>query len=251
VRGGAERVLAIDALDHCKGKLAVVRRDYDVDFEYRSVGLMYELDKKLPGEAFDFINLSGLLYHVLSPAHVLGGVRPLLKRNGVIIVSTNVVEDEGYYAEFNAGGRLQEEANTFWYLSVPLLDNLLRSLSLAPIDCTYVAHSDLPGMGSPLDKPSGYISVACRAVDAPLPSAGDGWMPHCAESSWEYLNMCDWARANRQEHSAARYSARVDPAVVRADSGTVDLLEAVRQQGSWGPARSLEESHHLRLADTR
>jgi SAM-dependent methyltransferase len=250
-RGGADRVLAVDAVDHCLGKLAAVKRAYGVDFEYRNVGLMYELDSKLPGEAFDLVNLSGLLYHVLSPPLALCGVRPLLKRNGLLIVSTIVVDDDGLFMEFNAGGRLQEEPNTFWYVSVPLFDYLLRYLRLAPIDCVYLAHADLDWMDPPLEKPTGYLAVACRAVDEPLPTSGDAWMPQSAQASWEYLNLCDWSRAERQEESSAGYAAGVDPSLARSDTRTVDLLAAVGAQGSWGLARSLEESHHLRLGDHR
>jgi SAM-dependent methyltransferase len=250
-RGGADRVLAVDALDHCLGKLAAVKYAHGVDFEYRNVGLMYELDRKLPGEAFDFINLSGLLYHVLSPPLVLCGVRPLLKRNGVLIVSTIVVDDDRFLMEFNTGGRLQEEPNIFWYVSVPLFDYLLRYLRLAPIDCLYVAHSDLDPADPPLDRPTGYLTVACRAVDTPLPTPDDAWMPRSAHASWEYLNLCDWLRAERQKESSAGYSAGVDSSLLRSGTRTVDLLSAVRSQGSWGLARSLEESHHLRLGDRR
>jgi SAM-dependent methyltransferase len=250
-RGGADRILAVDALDHCVGKLAAVKRAYGVDFEYRSVGLMYELDRKLPGEAFDVVNLSGLLYHVLSPPLVLCGVRPLMKRNGVLIVSTIVVDDDGFFMEFNANGRLQEEPNTFWYVSVPLFDYLLRYLRLAPIDCAYLSHADVDGMDPPLDRPTGYLAVACRAVDTPLPTSNDAWMPFSAHASWEHLNLCDWSRAERQEESSAGYAARVDSSLLRSEIRTVDLLAAVRSEGSWGSARSLEESHHLRLGDER
>jgi hypothetical protein len=76
-------------------------------------------------------------------------------------------------------------------------------------------------------------------------------MPHSAEASWEYLNLCDWARAESQPQSSVGYDVQVDPSLLRPDTGTVDLLAAVRSQGSWGLARSLEESHHLRLGDQR
>jgi SAM-dependent methyltransferase len=250
-RGGAERIVTVDALDHCKGKLAAVKQAYGVDFEYRNVGLMYELDRKLPDEGFDIINLSGLLYHVLSPAEVIFGVRPLLKRGGVMIVATNVIEDDGFYAEFNAGGRFQGEANLFWYHSIPLLEYLLRYARLAPIDCTYLAHADLDWLGSPLDKPTGYLAIACRAVDAPVATSADEWMPHSAEASWEYLNLCDWPRAERQAQSSAGYASPVDSGLLRPETGTLDVLAAVRAQGSWGLTSKLEESHHLRLGDQR
>src|ERR1700693_2116411 len=101
MRGGASRVLAVDATDHCLDKLHAVRHYHQVDFEYRSVGSMHGLAEKLGGEGFDLINCSGLLYHVLSPLMVLCGLRPLLNRNGLMIVSTNVIDVEGYCMDFN------------------------------------------------------------------------------------------------------------------------------------------------------
>ena len=75
-------------------KMSAVMKYYDVNFSFKRVGALYDLASKIastqwPG--FDLINLSGVLYHVFSPFHVLAGLRPLLKKNGLIIVSTNVV----------------------------------------------------------------------------------------------------------------------------------------------------------------
>src|SRR6476661_4705125 len=96
-RQGAKKVLATDAIDHCREKMAALRHYYGVEFEFHQVGLMYDLTSKLRKSrraSFDVINLSGLLYHVFSPLMVLAGVRPLLKKNGLMIVSTNVVRDD-------------------------------------------------------------------------------------------------------------------------------------------------------------
>lgn len=115
-RGGAARVLAIDGVDHCLDKLAAVRQYHRVEFDYRTVGPMYGLADKLAGEGFDLINCSGLLYHVFSPLSVLCGLRAALNRNGLMIVSTNLIVDRAEFAAFNSAGRLQAEPNTFWYL---------------------------------------------------------------------------------------------------------------------------------------
>jgi hypothetical protein len=76
---------------------------------------------------------SGPLYHVFSPLGVLCGLRPLVKRGGLMIVSTNVVVEDGYTMEFNNAGRTQAEQDTFWYPAVRLLDYTLRHLRLRPI----------------------------------------------------------------------------------------------------------------------
>src|SRR5260370_2225651 len=91
-RQGAKAVLATDAIDHCREKMAALRYYYKASFEFERVGLMYDLNnklRKLGRVSFDLINLSGLLYHLFSPLMVLAGVRPLLKRNALMIVSTN------------------------------------------------------------------------------------------------------------------------------------------------------------------
>src|ERR1700730_15487702 len=115
-----------------------------------------------------------MLYHVFSPLMVLAGVRSLLKRNGLMIVSTNVVADNTFTMQLNNAGRLQEETNTFWYLSVPTLDYLLRYLKLSPLDCLYISHRDIKStVRYVTDAESGYLSVVCRAKDDPLPSRQD------------------------------------------------------------------------------
>ncbi len=58
-RGGAKEVLATDFADHCGVKMEAVKHYYGVDFGYKSVGLMYDLYKKLSRRSFDLINCSG------------------------------------------------------------------------------------------------------------------------------------------------------------------------------------------------
>ena len=167
------------------------------------------LYRKIRG-GFDFINCSGLLYHVWSPLHVLAGVRPLLRRNGLMVVTTNVVLSEGMQAEFNAAGRMQDETNTFWYPTVTLLEYQLRYLRLQPIDALVVHHEGLSTkIRYRFDAPSGNLCVLCRATDEVV---GDSWMRRSAEQSWEYRSFTDWARADRQEvsHLTAKSTAPIE-----------------------------------------
>ena len=249
-RGGASRVVATDASVHCLEKIDAVKHYHGVDFDFRVVGLMYDLQQKFPGEAFDLINCSGLLYHVVSPMHVLLGVRPLLKRNGLMIISTNVVLSERCLMEFNGGGRLQEETNTFWYLSVKYLDYMLRFLKLQPLDFAFYPHrlirSDVRYVA---DVPSGYMSVVCRASDAVLPAGAETWMGRAVTESWEMTGLTDWERASRQPHSAMRYNKQPDAAFLRPDGGGIDLHAAVLAAPDPAPATALDDAHFLRLAD--
>jgi len=202
VRGGANSVLATDFTGYCADKIAAVKRAYGVDFDFKSVGLMYDLYRKI-GSGFDFINCSGLLYHTWSPLDVLAGVRPLLKRHGLMVVSTNVVLEAEWTAELNADGRLNQETNTFWYLSVPTLDYLLRYLRLRPVDAMVIPEADFQQpLRGVIPKQTGYLGVLCRAEDPT--GAGEDWMSRSAAESWEYLHRTDWRRADRQPESTIR-----------------------------------------------
>lgn len=246
-RNGARRVLATDAVDHCRDKMAAVQHYYGLSFEYQDVGLMYDLSKKIK-RSFDLINCSGLLYHVFSPLMVLAGLRPLVKRNGLMIVSTNVVHSADFLMEFNNEGRLQEETNTFLYISVPLLDYVLRYLRLAPIDCVYLPHEGIKSHVRYMsDKPSGYLSVACRAVDQPLSTSVDKWMNESACASWEYQELIDWKRARGNPVSRIEYNGNLERKCLRNDLGSMDLWHAVNEIV---PARMGEGATHvLRLGD--
>jgi len=251
-RQGATRVLAVDAIDHCHDKMSAIKHYYDASFEFRSVGLMYDLTKKLRnvgGAPFDVINLSGLLYHVFSPLMVLAGVRPLLKRHGLMIVSTNVVFDDSFSMQFNNGGRLQEEINTFWYVSIKALDYLLRYLKLAPIDCLYLPHRDIR---SPIryrsDIESGYCSIVCRANDDVLPTGDDKWMKKSVEGSWESTGLVDWKYCDRQPESNVTYSDTVEKTLFRSDVETLDLFRALTAR-SIDRANRSSDAHILKLSD--
>jgi SAM-dependent methyltransferase len=200
---------------------------------------MYRLHKQLRPGGFDLVNCSGLLYHVFSPLSVLASVRPLVKRGGIVIVSTNVTLDPQAVLEFNVAGRLQSEANTFWYASARLLDYLLRYLRLEPIDCLFSPHADY-GPEYALDKPSGCVSVACRAVDE---ADDDPWM-ESAPTSWEYLGLSDWKLADAQDVSDIRYDAP-------GGGRRIDLHETIEREAAVRRPVAEEDSHLLRLSATR
>jgi len=248
-RGGARSVLATDAVAHCVEKMEAVKHYHGVSFKYRSIGLMYELHNKLEG-AFDVINCSGLLYHVMSPLTVLFGMRPLLKRGGLAIVSTNVTVEDGMSMQFNNAGRMQAEQNTFWYPTARLLDYWLRYLKLAPLKALFVPHEAvrIDGYRCVFDKPSGYVSVLCRAVDKQLPEKGDEWMTGSATSSWEYSGLSDWERAATNPEAVS--GGPVPDARFVRDSGLcIDLHRAIVEGQPLVQDANEEDTHLLRLGD--
>ncbi len=202
---------AIDYGPHCERKRRALMSAHGYPYRFAEQGTAYGLDRVFFNESFDLINLSGLLYHVVSPLMVLLGIRPLLKRNALLIVSTNVIAEAGMYAEFNAHGRMQIEANTFWYPTIELLHYWLRMLRLQPVDNLFMPHSAvgkvmLNGIQNTytFDKRSGYLSILCRAVDD-APQA-DGWMKAAIDMSVDFQRLTDWKRAAAQPVSAITYA---------------------------------------------
>jgi SAM-dependent methyltransferase len=248
-RKGAARVLATDAIEHCTQKMAAVKQAYGVDFDFRRVGLAYEMSRKLKDQGgFDFINFSGVGYHVFSPMHCLAGLRPLLKRNGLMVIGTNCMIRDGYTMEFNDRGRLQRESNTFWYLSVPMLEYMARYFRLQPIDALCYPHGpNNPATYRPgLD--IGYVVMVCRAVDEDQVTDGDEWASRSRAQSWEWQALCDTAMMNAQPVSAITYqSARI----AVPPPGGIDVLDVVRRPEHIIPTVSdPRDSHTLLLEHT-
>ena len=101
---------------------------------------------------------------------------------------------------FNGQGALQSEANTFWYMSVPMLDYMLRIFRLTPIDMLYLRRDDFGSIHqTDSEKQTGYVSVLCRASDT---VADDPFMAEVSNIAWEYLRNTDWKMADEQPFSS-------------------------------------------------
>lgn len=244
-RQDARSVMATDALFHCWKKLNWVRHYYQSNFSFRYIGTLYDLSSRLSlfgRKSFDFINLSGILYHVFSPMHVLAGVRPMMKKNGLIMVSTNIIERPGDAMEFNTGGRFQTEANTFWYLTPSYFDYMLRFFQLRPIDHLYHPFPKQDSVRYAQGFNTGYLSVMCRATDDVLANDGDDWLRSSIELSWENVALCYGDVLPRQPRSEIAY--RGD-----ADNATIDLVQAMKETEPVHEARERTDGHILHLAD--
>lgn len=245
-RRGAAKVLAIDAIPHCERKMEALKAAYQVEFDFRRVGLMYDLAHKLRDTGgFDLINFSGVNYHVFSPMHCIAGLRPLLKKNGLMILGTNVVNRGDYTLEFNHRGRLQREANTFWYHSTPMMEYLARYFQLVPIDCLYYPHTAVnPATYVPgLDL--GYLVMICRAVEEDEIADGDAWARRSRAQSWEFQGLCDAQMMNSQPRSNIAYhSARIPT----APPGGIDLMATIARAEHIIPSvQDPRDSHFLML----
>jgi SAM-dependent methyltransferase len=249
-RQGARRVVATNPHLYNYEKMQAVRKYYNAGFKFRQIGSLYDLSSKLRSErGFDLINLSGVLYHVYSPMHVLAGLRPLLKKNGLMIVATCVVKRADFSAEFNDRGKLQREATTFWYPSIPLFDYLLRYFKLLPIDCLYHPFAPDDAVRSTQGFESGYLCVVCRATDEPAFDSDDGWAAESLENSYESIILYDREMASQQSESTVGYRREPDQRWLRPNKRSIDLWQAVAQMPPVVTADRTQDTHILRLSD--
>lgn len=250
-RKGAKRIVATDAVNHCADKMALLQQVYRANWEFRQVGLMYDLAAKLAAEGrFDYVNLSGVLYHVFSPMHTLASARPLVKKNGLFMLSTNVVNEQSDVMHFNTKGMLQGEPNTFWYPSIPLLEYMLRYFNLAPIDCLYSRHPSDAALFVP-GKECGFISIVCRAVDAgaALP-ADDAWGRRSMLGSWEYTGLSAQKHGAQEPVSSITYDLPESLKAKVERDGSIDLFLAVNELGRRVVrAQRAQDTYLLRLND--
>ena len=247
-RQGARNVVATNPHLYNYQKMQAVRKLYGVDFKFLQIGSLYDLSAKVRG-GFDLINLSGVLYHVYSPMHVLAGLRPLLKKNGLMIVSTNVVNRFDYTMEFNDRGKLQREPTTYWYPSIPLFDYLLRYFKLLPIDCLYHPYAADDQVRFTQGFESGYLAVVCRATEEPAFGAEDPWARESIDDSYESILLWDQERQRNQPVSTIGYRAQPPAQLWREDGRSIDLWKAVQELS---PVRSVsrsQDAHTLLLAD--
>lgn len=213
---GAHNVVATDHSFADYQKLLMLKAIHHVNFDFKCIGTLYELSRKLSRRAvrgFDLINVSGVLYHVFSPLLVLAGIRPLLKKDGLMIVSTNIINRDDYSMEFNNSGKLQNEVCTFWYPSVAAFDYILRYFQLVPIDCLYYRHDPRLRIhsGEGLETgyvieglETGYLAVVCRAINDRGAQFEDPWLSRSIADSMEY-RLCDQRLLEAQAHSSITY----------------------------------------------
>lgn len=248
-RQGARDVIATNPHLYNYEKMQAVRKLFGVDFKFRQIGSLYDVSRKLGNKGFDLINLSGVLYHVYSPMHVLAGLRPLLKKNGLMIVSTNVVRRPDFSMEFNDRGKLQREATTYWYPSIPLYDYLLRYFKLLPIDCLYHPYARDDSTRFTADFESGYLSVVCRATEEPSFESSDTWAPESITDSYESILLWDQAKESAQPVSAIGYGHAPGAHLMHEGGRSLDLWKAVNELPPVGVAGTPQDTHALLLSD--
>ena len=192
-KGGASEVVATDSMRPSRllgsssdsieqnvAKMEYMKSLHNVQFHYAVVPEKTPVADHLLGSGagyFDLVNLSGLLYHVFSPMHWIGSIRPLLREGGLAIITTNVIFSKEMVMGFNNAGVYQPNPTTYWYVSVPLMDYMLRYFRLRPLRCEYYVAAD----------GTGYMSIVARAEKEVIADTGDDWMAISATTSWDSI----------------------------------------------------------------
>lgn len=183
-REGAATVTAIDCMNFSR-QVALVQRCLGVQFDYfPGVGTLKMVDRlidihkfgnlfTIAGRsttdtdfAFDFINCSGVMYHLYSPIHLIGALRTLIRPGGIVIVETAMMATDGHDMSFNyfGSGQYVYGLSATWFITPGLLDYLLRMFSLQPIDILYRHNKIIDHVPRSI----GRAAIVCRAVDKPL-----------------------------------------------------------------------------------
>lgn len=185
-RRKAQEVVGVDVMN-CEQKIRMVKHYTRTRFNYHG-GLTHTrtepLVRRRYGGNFDLVILSGVLYHCFGPLHVLAMARSLLRTSGLMIVETFAAVDRQKAMFFNARGSLSRDPSTYFLISVPLLEYLLRYFKLTPIDCVASRPVTVEG------RRCARVAITCRATNEFGPGS-DPWM-EAAAGQVDYLSLIDW-----------------------------------------------------------
>jgi len=221
-KSGARDVVATDFSDREHWKFEYLQSLHNAPVTFHEIGRaqnISDLDSKYSA-GFDYINLSGVLYHVTSPIDTLIAARKLLKPNGVMMVSSIYIPSPDYFMSFNAMGRYQKHENVFWYLSLGYFDYMLRMACLRPIDAIYFGEEKF-----------GYVSVLCRGTSEMIYSGEDALMSRALEHSMEFQELKASLSTNR---AASTISTRLD------NEKQIDLWSKLPVNAAIEPAKTAD-----------
>lgn len=200
-RRGAKSVVAIDTAD-LSDRVRLVQEVYGQQFEYHPKTSLSRIKDMLTERArlsryvgqevirqgFDIVLLSGVLYHVFSPIHLLGLARTLLKPGGLLVLETAVSCEDRYSMNWVFDGRkyIYWSGTNTWFPTLRFLDHILRYLKLKPIDCVHGQVGD----------DATRVALVAQAVLDPLPlkSEAEWFLP---DNMFDYHEVVDveWAQA--------------------------------------------------------
>ena len=203
-RRGARTAVAIDAADSAD-KVRLVQQCYGEQFEYYPRTSLAHVKDRLTDRArlsrymgagfkqgFDIVVLSGVLYHVFSPLHVIGLARTLLKPGGLLMLETAASCQDRFSMNwvFQGNKYIYGSGTNTWFMTLKFLDHILRYMKLKPIDCVH----------GPLSEDATRVAIAAIAVPGPLAlrSEAEWFLPQNMIDYNEVVD-CAWADGDPAE----------------------------------------------------
>ena len=262
---GARTVNAFDILDSTE-QINFVKTTHDVEFYYhtnihssrildfcktRSAAVPQFMGKwyDVPVKGFDIVISSGMLYHSFSPLDMIGTVRSLVKKNGLVIIETAVIEDERYLMQYNYAGKdYAEKSKTYyyygwsdvWFISLPMLDYLLRFFRMIPIDLTYFRQFTVDGHKIL------RVAIAARPTEDFVAFEGESLLKE-STCNFDYRVLFD--ENFLKDEPSTRVDYRRDPArpmFLRDHPTAIDVMRTVQNHP---PLDVNAEKAKLRLTD--
>jgi 2-polyprenyl-3-methyl-5-hydroxy-6-metoxy-1,4-benzoquinol methylase len=251
-RQGAADVVAVDG-DNRSHKMPLLKATYGVDFQYfgnislhnmvdflLSKSRLYDVGNRSYQFGFDLVVLSGILYHVYSPVHVLAAARSCLREEGLMVIETAAINDPGYIMQYNytGAGYIYGWTDT-WFMSAPLLDYFCRFFQLEPLDCLYVT--------TPSKKCTGLIrlGVVCKAVNSILDTHDDDIMRQSSRN-YDYNTIVRYDLVTGKNKPPVAFEVNKNDLVLRNDIKTCDLHATINKRK---PLEFTEDRLLLKLSD--
>jgi 2-polyprenyl-3-methyl-5-hydroxy-6-metoxy-1,4-benzoquinol methylase len=237
-RRGARSVVALDAMDHTE-KVRLVQLCTGENFDYVPRNSLARIKEVLSERArlssyygdewnqtkiqtgFDVVVLSGVLYHTISPLHVIGLARTLLKRGGMLFLETAASCQDQYTQNwvFRGDKWIYPGGSNTWFPTLKLLDHFLRFMKFKPIDCVH----------GPINDGIVRIAVSAVSVADPLPLERESeWFMQTTTNTLDYREIVDteWSQGSSVEIPYSPGKCVYHPGL----SGVVDLHLTVMGQ---------------------
>jgi SAM-dependent methyltransferase len=246
-RRNAAKVVAVDRCDF-SNNINQINNKLSANILYYPNIKQTELVEFLRNKGFDGFDVvinSGLLYHVYGPLNSLAYTRSLVRTGGIVVVETAVAVQNTFSMHFNAAGKYYDDPTTFWFISIPCLDYMLRMLRLKPLECEFLATTE---EGKLIDGiPVTRLAVACRAVDEILNDPDDKWMQQLYIST-DYLDYTDWNALSKMQREPVGYMFSGKRVKTRQSSDVCNLWE---QYANSEPLKPVLDQIRLSLGSTK
>ncbi len=226
-RREAAKVTSYDRVDFSEW-INFIQERLDVPFSYIkgiSLNKIKEFTAPFGLCPYDVVIFSGVLYHMFDPLSGLAMVRGLTRNGGIMIMETSAVltEKDECLMHFNNGGRFFPGTN-YWQISFSCLDYLLRLLHFEVLDVSYYKSFTVEGIQQ------GRIAIVCRAVDGPVVSIGDQWMPKTIGECYlpDFEEFIDWDTLKRRNTGDVPYASDKKAGVFHAGTASLNVFESVK-----------------------